>query len=50
MNEQVDVTLQDQLLKILFAQGSGDGLSNIAQLLMNAATARDCATFKAIDI
>jgi hypothetical protein len=37
MNEQVEATLQDQLLKILFAEGLGDGLANIAQLLMNAA-------------
>jgi len=37
MNEQIDDTLQDRLLKILFAEGLGDGLANIAQLLMNAA-------------
>jgi transposase-like protein len=37
MNERIDDTLQDQLLKILFAEGLGDGLANIAQLLMNAA-------------
>ena len=37
MNEQTEATLQDQLLKILFAEGLGDGLANIAQLLMNAA-------------
>jgi transposase-like protein len=36
MNEQAEATLQDQLLKILFAEGLGDGLANIAQLLMNA--------------
>ncbi len=33
MNGQVEATLQDQLLKILFAEGLGDGLANIAQLL-----------------
>ena len=37
MNEQNEATLQDQLLKILFAEGLGEGLANIAQLLMNAA-------------
>ncbi len=37
MNEQSEATLQDQLLEILFAEGLGDGLANIAQLLMNAA-------------
>jgi transposase-like protein len=37
MNEQTEATLQDQLLKILFADGLGEGLANIAQLLMNAA-------------
>ena len=37
MNEQPNNSLQEQLLKILFADGLGDGLSNIAQLLMNAA-------------
>ena len=37
MNEQTESTLQDQLLKILFAEGLGDGLANIAQILMNAA-------------
>ena len=37
MNEQSNDTLQNQLLKILFADGLGDGLVNIAQLLMNAA-------------
>jgi transposase-like protein len=37
MNEQTDSTLQDQLLKILFSEGLGEGLANIAQLLMNTA-------------
>jgi transposase-like protein len=37
MNEQSEATLQGQLLKILFAEGLGDGLADIAQLLMNAA-------------
>jgi transposase-like protein len=37
MNEQTNDTLQDQILKILFAEGLGEGLSNIAQILMNAA-------------
>lgn len=37
MNERTQDTLQDRLLKILFAEGLGDGLANIAQLLMNAA-------------
>jgi len=37
MNKQTDSTLQDQLIKILFAEGLGDGLVNIAQLIMNAA-------------
>jgi putative transposase len=37
MNEQTEATLQDQILKILFAEGLGDGLANIAQILMNAA-------------
>jgi len=34
MNEQIEPTLQDQLLKILFADGLGEGLANIAQLLI----------------
>ena len=33
MNEQTEATLQDQLLKIPFAEG----LTNIAPLLVNAA-------------
>ena len=37
MNEQTNDTLQDQILKILFAEGLGEGLANIAQILMNAA-------------
>ncbi len=37
MNEQTETTLQDQLFKVLCAEGLGDGLANIAQLLMNAA-------------
>ena len=37
MNEQANPTLQDQLINILFAQGLGDGLVHIAELLMNAA-------------
>ena len=37
MNKQIEPTLQDQLLKILFADGLGEGLANIAQLLTNAA-------------
>jgi hypothetical protein len=37
INEQTNDTLQDQILKILFAEGLGEGLSNIAQILMNAA-------------
>lgn len=36
MNEQTNGTLQDQILKILFAEGLGEGLANIAQILMNA--------------
>jgi transposase-like protein len=37
MNEQTNATLQDQILKILFAEGLVEGLANIAQILMNAA-------------
>jgi len=37
MNEQTNNTLQDQILKILFAEGIGKGLANIAQILMDAA-------------
>jgi uncharacterized metal-binding protein len=37
MNEQTNDTLQDQILKILFAEGLCEGLANIAQILMNAA-------------
>ena len=37
MNGHTQDTLQDRLLKILFAEGLGEGLTNIAQLLMNAA-------------
>lgn len=36
MNEQTNDTLQDQILKILFAEGLDEGLANIAQILMNA--------------
>ena len=37
INEQTNDTLQDQILKILFAEGLGEGLANIVQILMNAA-------------
>jgi hypothetical protein len=46
MNEQTNDTLQDQILKILFAEGLGEGLANIFQILMNATCSLKWSPFR----
>lgn len=35
MNEHINITPQEQILKVFFAKGLGEGLTNIAQIFKN---------------